>query len=113
MVIHLYKTSTPNKRKGAVDRQVKSNSRNNLIYRQHHCGKGRNTKGIITAGHRRGGYLYQVDLLRIRVIGLKREPKKDLSCIILHNLKCYQFCYVDQMIKYNKKFLDSWRYRTA
>ncbi|GMN52947.1 hypothetical protein TIFTF001_022086 [Ficus carica] len=54
MAIHLYKTSTPSTRKGAVDSQVKSNPRNNLIYGQHHCGKSRNTKGIITAGHSGG-----------------------------------------------------------
>ncbi|KAF4396254.1 hypothetical protein F8388_019800 [Cannabis sativa] len=63
MAIHLYKTSTPSTRKGAVDRQVKSNPRNNLIYGQHRCGKGRNARGIITAGHRGGGHkrLYQYD----------------------------------------------------
>lgn len=53
------------------------------------------------------------DPLGIRDIGLKREPKKDLSCIILHNLECYQFRYVDQMIQCKQKFLDSWRYRTT
>lgn len=52
MAIHLYKTSTPGTRNGAVDSQVKSNPRNNLIYGQHRCGKGRNARGIITAGHR-------------------------------------------------------------
>ncbi|XP_076946262.1 small ribosomal subunit protein uS11c-like [Bidens hawaiensis] len=54
MAIHLYKTSTPSTRNGTVDSQVKSNPRNNLIYGQHHCGKGRNARGIITAGHRGG-----------------------------------------------------------
>ncbi|QCD92446.1 photosystem II CP47 chlorophyll apoprotein [Vigna unguiculata] len=48
MAIHLSKTSTPSTRNGAVDSQVKSNPRNNLIYGQHHCGKGRNARGIIT-----------------------------------------------------------------
>ena len=42
MAIHLYKTSTPSTCNGAVDSQVKSNPRNNLIYGQHRCGKGRN-----------------------------------------------------------------------
>ncbi|CAN6886143.1 unnamed protein product [Brassica oleracea] len=46
MAIHLYKTSTPSTRNGAVYSQVKSNPRNNLIYGQHHCGKGR-------GGHKR------------------------------------------------------------
>ncbi|KAL1317430.1 hypothetical protein AAHE18_15G133000 [Arachis hypogaea] len=56
MAIHLYKTSTPSTRNGAVDSQVKSNPRNNLIYGQHRCGKGRNARVIITAGHRGGGH---------------------------------------------------------
>ncbi|PKA56584.1 50S ribosomal protein L2, chloroplastic [Apostasia shenzhenica] len=34
-----YKTSTLSTRNGAVDSQVKSNARNNLIYGQHRCGK--------------------------------------------------------------------------
>ncbi|PNT63672.1 hypothetical protein BRADI_4g19732v3, partial [Brachypodium distachyon] len=50
-------------RKGTVDRQVKSNPRNNLIHGRHRCGKGRNSRGIITARHRGGGHkrLYQYD----------------------------------------------------
>jgi len=42
MAIHLYKTSTPSTRNGAVDSQVKYNPPKNLIYGQHRCGKGRN-----------------------------------------------------------------------
>uniref|UniRef100_A0A7N0ZRC1 Large ribosomal subunit protein uL2 RNA-binding domain-containing protein n=1 Tax=Kalanchoe fedtschenkoi TaxID=63787 RepID=A0A7N0ZRC1_KALFE len=56
MTIHLYKTSTLSTRKGVVDSQVKSNPQKILIYGQHHCGKGRNARGIITAGHRGGGH---------------------------------------------------------
>ena len=56
MAIHLYKTSTPNTGNRAVDSQVKSNPRNNLIYGQRRCGKGRNARGIITARHRGGGH---------------------------------------------------------
>ncbi|KAL2545051.1 50S ribosomal protein L2 [Forsythia ovata] len=56
MVIHLYKTSTLSTRNGTVDNQIKSNSRNNLIYGHHHCGKGRNARGIITARHRGRGH---------------------------------------------------------
>lgn len=47
MAIHLYKTSTQSTCNGAVDSQVKSNTRNNLIYGQHRC-KGRNARGIIS-----------------------------------------------------------------
>jgi large subunit ribosomal protein L2 len=56
MAIHLYKTSTLSTRNGAVDIQVKYNPRKNLIYRQHHCGKCRNSKRIITTGHRGRGH---------------------------------------------------------
>ncbi|OIW15264.1 hypothetical protein TanjilG_16514 [Lupinus angustifolius] len=52
MAIHLYKTSTPSTRNGVVDSQV--NPRKNLIYGHHHCGKGRNARGIINVGHRGG-----------------------------------------------------------
>ncbi|MBA0646627.1 hypothetical protein Goklo_014578, partial [Gossypium klotzschianum] len=37
-------------------KELKSNPRNNLIYGQHHCGKGHNARGIITARHRGGGH---------------------------------------------------------
>ncbi|RDX58421.1 50S ribosomal protein L2, chloroplastic, partial [Mucuna pruriens] len=47
MAIHLYKTSTPSTRNGAVDSQVKYNPRNHFIYRQHHCDKGYNARRII------------------------------------------------------------------
>jgi len=57
MTIHLYKTSTPSTRNAAIEvSQVKSNTQNNLVYGQHHCGKGYNTKGMITARHRGGGH---------------------------------------------------------
>nr|YP_010760681.1 ribosomal protein L22 [Vaccinium floribundum]WEY34997.1 ribosomal protein L22 [Vaccinium floribundum] len=49
MVIHLYKTSNTSTRNRTV-------RRNNLTYGQHRCSKGRNARGIITAGHRGGGH---------------------------------------------------------
>jgi len=55
MAIHLYKTSTPSTHNGVIDKKVKSNHRNNLIYGQCHCDKRRNARGIITARHRGGG----------------------------------------------------------
>ncbi|KAG6621601.1 hypothetical protein I3842_Q017400, partial [Carya illinoinensis] len=39
------KTSIPNTHNRIVDSQMKSNPRNNLIYRQHHCGKGHRGRG--------------------------------------------------------------------
>ncbi|KAK8288935.1 hypothetical protein V6Z11_D07G153700 [Gossypium hirsutum] len=56
MTIHLYETSTLGTHNGVVDSKVKSNPQNNLIYEQHRCGKGRNTRGTITARHRGGGH---------------------------------------------------------
>ena len=82
MAINLYKTSTPSTRNGTVDSQVKSNPRNNLIYGQHHCGKGRNARGIITAGHRGGGHkrLY-------RKIDFRRN-EKDIYGRSLESRRC-------------------------
>nr|QCA40961.1 ribosomal protein L2 [Pteroceltis tatarinowii]QII42660.1 ribosomal protein L2 [Pteroceltis tatarinowii]QII42681.1 ribosomal protein L2 [Pteroceltis tatarinowii] len=93
MVIHLYKTSTPSTRKGAVDRQVKSNPRNNLIYGQHRCGKGRNARGIITAGHRGGGHkrLYRkIDFRRNekdiygKIVTIEYDPNRNAYICLIH-----------------------------
>ena len=56
MTIHLYRTFTPSTWNATIDSQVKSNTWNNLIYKQHHCGKGCNTREIIIARHKRGGH---------------------------------------------------------
>ncbi len=91
MAIHLYKTSTPSTRNGAVDR--KSNPRNNLIYGQHHCGKGRNARGIITAGHRGGGHkrLYRkIDFRRNekdisgRIVTIEYDPNRNAYICLIH-----------------------------
>nr|YP_009676122.1 ribosomal protein L2 [Berchemiella wilsonii]QDE13041.1 ribosomal protein L2 [Berchemiella wilsonii] len=93
MAIHLYKTSTPSTRKGAVDSQVKSNPRNNLIYGQHRCGKGRNARGIITAGHRGGGHkrLYRkIDFRRNekdiygRIVTIEYDPNRNAYICLIH-----------------------------
>nr|YP_010439790.1 ribosomal protein L20 [Ventilago harmandiana]YP_010439812.1 ribosomal protein L20 [Ventilago harmandiana]UTC34186.1 ribosomal protein L20 [Ventilago harmandiana]UTC34208.1 ribosomal protein L20 [Ventilago harmandiana] len=93
MAIHLYKTSTPSTRKGAVDGQVKSNPRNNLIYGQHRCGKGRNARGIITAGHRGGGHkrLYRkIDFRRNekdiygRIVTIEYDPNRNAYICLIH-----------------------------
>nr|YP_010426284.1 ribosomal protein L2 [Thottea sumatrana]YP_010426305.1 ribosomal protein L2 [Thottea sumatrana]USL48279.1 ribosomal protein L2 [Thottea sumatrana]USL48300.1 ribosomal protein L2 [Thottea sumatrana] len=93
MAIHLYKTSTPSTRNGAVDSQVKSNPRNNLIYGQHHCGKGRNARGIITAGHRGGGHkrLYRkIDFRRNekdisgRIVTIEYDPNRNAYICLIH-----------------------------
>nr|YP_009270358.1 ribosomal protein L2 [Erodium rupestre]AHF21116.1 ribosomal protein L2 [Erodium rupestre]AHG24652.1 ribosomal protein L2 [Erodium foetidum subsp. foetidum] len=93
MAIHLYKTYTPSTRNGAVDSQVKSNPRNRLIYGRHRCGKGRNARGIITAGHRGGGHkrLYRkIDFRRNkngvygRIVTIEYDPNRNASICLIH-----------------------------
>nr|WOC30545.1 ribosomal protein L2 [Herpetospermum pedunculosum]WOC30570.1 ribosomal protein L2 [Herpetospermum pedunculosum] len=93
MAIHLYKTSTPSTRNGAVDSQVKSNPRNNLISGQRRCGKGRNARGIITAGHRGGGHkrLYRkIDFRRNekdiygRIVTIEYDPNRNAYICLIH-----------------------------
>nr|YP_009435886.1 ribosomal protein L2 [Monopsis flava]YP_009435911.1 ribosomal protein L2 [Monopsis flava]ATG25975.1 ribosomal protein L2 [Monopsis flava]ATG26002.1 ribosomal protein L2 [Monopsis flava] len=96
MPIYLYKTSIPSTRNGTVDSQVKSNPRNprkNLIFGQHLCGKGRNARGIITAGHRGGGHkrLYrQIDFRRNeknidgRIVTIEYDPNRNAHICLIH-----------------------------
>ncbi|KAL5581848.1 hypothetical protein UlMin_014290 [Ulmus minor] len=93
MAIHLYKTSTPSTRKGAVDSQVKSNPRNNLIYGQHRCGKGRNARGIISVRHRGGGHkrLYRkIDFRRNakdiygRIVTIEYDPNRNAYICLIY-----------------------------
>ncbi|KAL4269748.1 hypothetical protein AHAS_AhasUnG0130700 [Arachis hypogaea] len=83
----------PSTRNGAVDSQVKSNPRNNLIYGQHRCGKGRNARGIITAGHRGGGHkrLYRkIDFRRNekdiygRIVTIEYDPNRNAYICLIH-----------------------------
>ncbi|CAK8531405.1 unnamed protein product [Lathyrus sativus] len=91
MAIH--KTSSPSTRNGALNSQVKSNSRNRLISGQHHCCKGRNARGIITAGHRGGGHkrLYRkIDFRRNekdiygRIITIEYDPNRNAHICLIH-----------------------------
>nr|YP_010294542.1 ribosomal protein L2 [Xyris indica]YP_010294559.1 ribosomal protein L2 [Xyris indica]ULQ68364.1 ribosomal protein L2 [Xyris indica]ULQ68381.1 ribosomal protein L2 [Xyris indica]ULQ68444.1 ribosomal protein L2 [Xyris indica]ULQ68461.1 ribosomal protein L2 [Xyris indica]ULQ68681.1 ribosomal protein L2 [Xyris indica] len=91
--MHLYKTSIPSTRNRSVDSQVKSNPRNNLIYGQHHCGKGRNARGIITARHRGGGHkrLYRkIDFRRNqkdisgRIVTIEYDPNRNAYICLIH-----------------------------
>nr|YP_009138195.1 ribosomal protein L23 [Erodium chrysanthum]ACH47392.1 ribosomal protein L23 [Erodium chrysanthum]AIA81329.1 ribosomal protein L23 [Erodium chrysanthum] len=85
--------STPMTRTAVADSQVKSNPRNHLIYGRHHCGKGRNARGIITAGHRGGGHkrLYrQIDFRRNekgidgRIVTIEYDPNRNASICLIH-----------------------------
>nr|AKZ23483.1 ribosomal protein L2 [Campanula rotundifolia] len=86
MVIHLYKTSTPSTRNGRIPRK-------NLIYGPHLWGKGRNVRGIITAGHRGGGHkrLYRkIDFQRNekgidgRIITIEYDPNRNAYICLIH-----------------------------
>nr|YP_010046167.1 ribosomal protein L2 [Nardostachys jatamansi]QPG86299.1 ribosomal protein L2 [Nardostachys jatamansi] len=94
MAIHLYKTSTPNTRNGTIDGQVKSNPPKNLISGQRRCGKGRNARGIITAGHRGGGHkrLYRKINFRRnakniygRIVTIEYDPNRNAYICLIHN----------------------------
>nr|YP_009467106.1 50S ribosomal protein L2 [Schisandra sphenanthera]YP_010319723.1 ribosomal protein L2 [Schisandra repanda]ANP25644.1 ribosomal protein L2 [Schisandra chinensis]AXR89279.1 ribosomal protein L2 [Schisandra henryi]QCS25124.1 50S ribosomal protein L2 [Kadsura longipedunculata]ARB02653.1 50S ribosomal protein L2 [Schisandra sphenanthera]AXR89361.1 ribosomal protein L2 [Schisandra henryi] len=93
MAIHLYKTSTTSTRNRAVDSQAKSTPQKSLIYGQHHCGKGRNARGIITAGHRGGGHkrLYRkIDFRRNekdisgRIVTIEYDPNRNAYICLIH-----------------------------
>ncbi|KAL8456177.1 hypothetical protein ACS0TY_037072 (mitochondrion) [Phlomoides rotata] len=80
MAIHLYKTSTPSTRNGTVDSQ-------------HHCGKGRNARGIITSRHRGGGHkrLYRkIDFRRNekdiygRIVTIEYDPNRNAYICLIH-----------------------------
>ena len=72
---------------------MKSNPRNNLIYGQHRCGKGRNARGIITAGHRGGGHkrLYRKIYFRRnakdiygRIVTIEYDPNRNAYICLIH-----------------------------
>ncbi|KAM4069312.1 hypothetical protein ACB094_12G080100 [Castanea mollissima] len=73
---------------------MKSNPQNNLIYGQHHCSKGRNARGIITAGHRGGGHkhLYRkIDFRRnekdiySRIVTIEYDPNRNAYICLIHD----------------------------
>ncbi|CAN6440752.1 unnamed protein product [Victoria cruziana] len=93
MVIHLYKTSTPSTCKGAVDNQAKSNPRTNLIYGQHHCGKGHNVRGIISTRHRGGGHKHLYRKINFRwnakdisgrIVTIEYDPNRNAYICLIH-----------------------------
>nr|AKZ23477.1 ribosomal protein L2 [Evolvulus nuttallianus] len=93
MVIQFYKTYTPSTRNGTVNGQVKSTREKNLISGQHHCSKGRNARGIITARHRGGGHkrLYRkIDFRRNekdiygRIVTIEYDPNRNAHICLIH-----------------------------
>nr|ASN79072.1 ribosomal protein L2 [Pterospora andromedea] len=90
MVRHLYKTYKPSR---TIDSQKKYNPRNNLIDGQYHCDKGRNARGIITAGHRGGGHkhLYRkIDFRRNKkhiygkIVTREYDPNRNAFICLIH-----------------------------
>ena len=72
---------------------MKSNPRNNLIHGRHRCGKGRNSRGIITARHRGGGHkrLYRkIDFRRNqkdmsgRIVTIEYDPNRNAYICLIH-----------------------------
>nr|YP_009674176.1 ribosomal protein L2 [Diphelypaea coccinea]YP_009674178.1 ribosomal protein L2 [Diphelypaea coccinea]QDJ93987.1 ribosomal protein L2 [Diphelypaea coccinea]QDJ93989.1 ribosomal protein L2 [Diphelypaea coccinea] len=93
MAIYLYQTSTSNTRNRTINNKVKFNPRNNLIYGQKHCGKGRNARGIITVRHRGGGHkhLYRkIDFRRNKkdvygkIIRIEYDPNRNAYICLIH-----------------------------
>nr|YP_003587709.1 ribosomal protein L2 [Anomochloa marantoidea]ACT15447.1 ribosomal protein L2 [Anomochloa marantoidea] len=93
MAKRLYKTSTPSTRKGTVDRQVKSNPRNNLIYGQHVVVKvvmpeESLPQGIEGEAHKR---LYRkIDFRRNqkdisgRIVTIEYDPNRNAYICLIH-----------------------------
>ncbi|KAL0925513.1 hypothetical protein M5K25_003856 [Dendrobium thyrsiflorum] len=77
----------------AVDSQVKSIPRKNLIYGQHRYGKGRNARGIIITGHRGGGHnhlYHKIDIRRNekeisgRIVTIEYDPNRNAYICLIH-----------------------------
>nr|WDD58096.1 ribosomal protein L2 [Thismia rodwayi] len=73
--------------------KVKFNLRNNLIFGQHHCGKGRNYSGIITARRKGGGHkrLYRkIDFRRNenflpgKILTIEYDPNRNAYICLIH-----------------------------
>nr|YP_009994413.1 ribosomal protein L2 [Cuscuta approximata]QNP08559.1 ribosomal protein L2 [Cuscuta approximata] len=89
MGIQLYKTYNP----GKTVNSPKFTRRKNLLSGKHHCGKGRNARGIITARHRGGGHkrLYRkIDFRRNekdlygRIITIEYDPNRNANICLIH-----------------------------
>ncbi|CAH9120649.1 unnamed protein product, partial [Cuscuta europaea] len=89
MGIQLYKTYNPSE----TVNSPKFARRKNLLSGKHHCGKGRNARGIITARHRGGGHkrLYRkIDFRRNekdlygRIITIEYDPNRNANICLIH-----------------------------
>nr|AEQ37155.1 ribosomal protein L2 [Ginkgo biloba] len=96
MAIRSYRTSTPGTRNRSVsgsNEKMQSDTRNKLTSGQHHCGKGRNDRGIITARHRGGGHkrLYRrIDFRRDekdisgKIVTIEYDPNRSAYLCLVH-----------------------------
>lgn len=96
MAIRSYRTYTPSTRNRPIssyDGRVRSNPQKKLTSGQHRCGKGRNSRGIITARHRGGGHkrLYrQIDFQRNEkyifgeIVTIEYDPNRSAYICLVH-----------------------------
>nr|YP_009113528.1 ribosomal protein L2 [Bowenia serrulata]AFR13704.1 ribosomal protein L2 [Bowenia serrulata]BAL03679.1 ribosomal protein L2 [Bowenia serrulata] len=96
MTIRSYRTyapSTNNRLISSYDGRVRPNPQKKLTSGQHHCGKGRNSRGIITARHRGGGHkrLYrQIDFRRNEkytsgeIVTIEYDPNRSAYICLVH-----------------------------
>nr|YP_009158558.1 ribosomal protein L2 [Lepidozamia peroffskyana]AFR59430.1 ribosomal protein L2 [Lepidozamia peroffskyana]BAR93764.1 ribosomal protein L2 [Lepidozamia peroffskyana] len=96
MAIRSYRTyapSTNNRLISSCNGRVRPNPRKRLTSGQHHCGKGRNSRGIITARHRGGGHkrLYrQIDFRRNekytsgKIVTIEYDPNRSAYICLVH-----------------------------
>ncbi|SRR5713101_3816184 len=96
MAIRSYRMLTPDTRNRSVsgfDGRVQFDPQKKLTSGQHHCGKGRNGRGIITARHRGGGHkrLYrQIDFRRNKenisgeIVTIEYDPNRSAYICKVH-----------------------------
>nr|AET48208.1 ribosomal protein L2 [Pinus heldreichii] len=96
MAIRSYRILTPDTRNRSVsgfDGRVQLDPQKKLTSGQHHCGKGRNGRGIITARHRGGGHkrLYrQIDFRRNKehisgeIVTIEYDPNRSAYICKVH-----------------------------
>nr|YP_009144074.1 ribosomal protein L2 [Wollemia nobilis]AKE36590.1 ribosomal protein L2 [Wollemia nobilis] len=96
MTTRSYRTFTPGTRNRSLsgfNERVQSHPQKKLTSGQHHCGKGRNNRGIITTRHRGGGHkrLYRkIDFRRNKkdisgeIVTIEYDPNRSADICLVH-----------------------------
>nr|AER45555.1 rpl2 [Agathis australis] len=96
MTTRLYRTFTPGTRNRSLsgfNERAQSHPQKKLTSGQHHCGKGRNNRGIITTRHRGGGHkrLYRkIDFRRNKkdisgeIVTIEYDPNRSADICLVH-----------------------------